>query len=128
MKLPRAGKGGPHRQAGGNGEGPGRGTWCQGGPEVPSGAHFFVCRTPPAGVQIKQPMSQATILLLVAGAAVVAAVGYLVARARSPKEEPVFNFKCPNCHRKLRFRARQSGHRGACPQCKQALVFPPVGK
>jgi Zn-finger nucleic acid-binding protein len=42
-------------------------------------------------------------------------------------EEPVLTFACPRCKRKLRFRQRQAGHRGACPRCKGDFTFPLSG-
>jgi hypothetical protein len=33
-------------------------------------------------------------------------------------------FNCPQCHRKLRYRPRQSGHFGRCPTCRKPVLFP----
>jgi DNA-directed RNA polymerase subunit RPC12/RpoP len=33
-------------------------------------------------------------------------------------------FNCPQCHRKLRYRSRQSGHYGRCPTCRKPVLFP----
>lgn len=41
-------------------------------------------------------------------------------------EDPSHLFNCPGCKRKLRYRESQVGHKGKCPQCGKALVFPPV--
>jgi hypothetical protein len=62
------------------------------------------------------------VIVLVGGAAVV----FVAARARRPKEEPVQHFKCPSCRRKLRYRSNQAGHKGMCPLCKQHLTFPAI--
>jgi hypothetical protein len=43
---------------------------------------------------------------------------------RSGREEPVYHFSCPGCRRRLKFRARQAGHRGMCSNCKTNLEFP----
>ncbi len=51
---------------------------------------------------------------------------FMLLRRRKPKEEPVYHFNCPNCKRRLRYRAAQIGHSGQCPQCKGALKFPAV--
>jgi hypothetical protein len=71
-------------------------------------------------------MSQTVIILLVVGVAAVIGVVVLIVRSRPPKEEPVFYFNCPNCRRKLRYRSKQIGRHGACPQCKTTFQFPGV--
>jgi hypothetical protein len=45
-------------------------------------------------------------------------------RLRSNREEPVYHFNCPGCRRRLKFLARQAGHRGMCANCKTNLEFP----
>jgi hypothetical protein len=60
------------------------------------------------------------LLLLAAGG------GFVYWRMRANREEPVYHFRCPSCKRKLRYFARQVGHRGMCGNCKQQLTFPPV--
>jgi hypothetical protein len=52
--------------------------------------------------------------------------GFVYWRMRAGREEAVYHFRCPNCKRKLRYFARQVGHRGMCGNCKQQLIFPPV--
>jgi hypothetical protein len=47
-------------------------------------------------------------------------------RFRTPKEEETYHFRCPGCLRKLRYVARQVGHKGECSYCKQAITFPPL--
>jgi hypothetical protein len=42
----------------------------------------------------------------------------------SAKEEPVYHFSCPGCRRRLKYLARQAGHRGMCSNCKTNLEFP----
>jgi hypothetical protein len=64
-------------------------------------------------------------------ALVVVAVGacfgiFLWMRNRPPKEEPVYYHQCANCKRRLRYRGRQAGHRGACPRCRNEFLFPPI--
>ncbi len=69
-------------------------------------------------------MSPILIILLVA-LAVGGAVGvYFYVRPRAVEEEPVLYFQCPQCRRKLRYRRRQAGHKGACPRCKSGISFP----
>jgi hypothetical protein len=60
----------------------------------------------------------AVALLLVAGG------GVLVLRARRPREEPVCNFDCPHCGRKLRYRGQKAGKAGMCPLCREPLIYP----
>jgi hypothetical protein len=59
-------------------------------------------------------------LLLAAGG------GVLVVRTRRPSEEPVCNFECPHCGRKLRYHGRKMGRAGICPLCRQPLTYPPL--
>jgi hypothetical protein len=64
-------------------------------------------------------------ILLVAVALLLAAGGgVLVLRARKPREEPVCNFECPHCGRKLRYRGQKAGKAGICPLCRKPLVYP----
>jgi len=64
-------------------------------------------------------------IILAVFVVVVAVGGLLVVRGRRrPKEEPVLHFKCPNCRRRLGYKARQAGHKGQCPQCKRPITFP----
>jgi transcription initiation factor IIE alpha subunit len=67
----------------------------------------------------------AAAVLLLAGAA------FLVWRSRARRaaqDEAVHHFLCPGCGRRLRFRAKQVGHKGQCSHCGKDLVFPPVSK
>ena len=62
------------------------------------------------------------IVILLAGAN-----SYILWRRRPSKIiEPIYHFQCPGCRRKLKYRARQVGNQGMCPQCRQRWVFPPV--
>jgi hypothetical protein len=69
-----------------------------------------------------------TILLVVIPVLLLAAGGGFVYwwRMRGERQEEVYHFRCPACKRKLRYVARQVGHRGMCGNCKQPLTFPPV--
>ena len=40
------------------------------------------------------------------------------------KEEVVHHFRCPSCKRKLKYFARQVGHKGMCGSCREHFVFP----
>jgi LPXTG-motif cell wall-anchored protein len=72
-------------------------------------------------------VSTTTTWLILVGAAAMLAVGIILfTRLRKPQEEPVYHFRCPGCRRKLKYRARQAGHRGMCPQCRQQWTFPAV--
>lgn len=62
---------------------------------------------------------------LTAGAVIALAGGYFLwTRLRAATEEPMYHFRCPGCDRRLRYRARQVGHRGECSNCGQQLFFP----
>ncbi len=62
---------------------------------------------------------------VVVGIVLVAAGVWVVRkRTRAKPEEPFLHLRCPKCKRRLRYLARQAGHRGLCPTCKGALTFP----
>jgi hypothetical protein len=42
------------------------------------------------------------------------------------KEEEYYHFRCPGCKHKLKYLARQVGHRGMCGNCKEQFTFPPL--
>jgi hypothetical protein len=72
------------------------------------------------------------VTLIVVGVIVLGIVlgggGYLFVRLRGPKEEPDYHFQCPKCRRRLRYKAKQVGRKGQCPQCGETLTFPPISK
>jgi len=72
-------------------------------------------------------MTTTDVLLVLGGVAVVAVVAWVYLRGRTPTEEPFYHFRCPGCRRRLRYRARQVGHKGECSHCGRGLTFPPVG-
>jgi hypothetical protein len=47
-------------------------------------------------------------------------------KGRSPKEEEFYHFRCSGCLRRLRYVARQVGHRGKCGHCQHVFHFPPI--
>jgi hypothetical protein len=54
-----------------------------------------------------------------------AAIGVVVYRRKySKEEEEELHFQCPCCSRRLRYRPKQAGHKGACPRCRESFVFP----
>jgi hypothetical protein len=57
-------------------------------------------------------------LVLVAGGCLV------LLRGRKLQEEPVCNFHCPHCERKLRYRGEKAGKRGLWPLCRRPLTYP----
>jgi DNA-directed RNA polymerase subunit RPC12/RpoP len=59
----------------------------------------------------------------------IAAGGYVwwVRRREGPDEE-TYHFRCTRCRRRLRYVARQVGHKGACSHCGQILTFPPISQ
>jgi hypothetical protein len=58
-------------------------------------------------------------------AALFAAVGYaLRVRDRRPPEEPTRRCHCPRCRERFSYLASQAGRSGACPRCKQGIIFP----
>jgi hypothetical protein len=73
-----------------------------------------------------------TALILVAGAIIaLAGGGYLFLRLKDRRraaEEAFHHFRCPGCRRRLRFHARQVGHKGKCSHCGHDVIFPPVSQ
>jgi DNA-directed RNA polymerase subunit RPC12/RpoP len=50
---------------------------------------------------------------------------YRQRRSRSPIfEDEVFHFRCPQCKRKLGFRARTAGKEVMCPGCRRMVLLP----
>jgi hypothetical protein len=45
-------------------------------------------------------------------------------RGRRSAEPEFYYFRCPACKRKLRYLARQAGHKGMCNSCKGQFTFP----
>jgi hypothetical protein len=70
--------------------------------------------------------------VVIGGVVLALAVGaYLVLLMRwrrGPTEGAFLHFRCPGCKRRIRFRARQSGHTGQCSHCGAKLTFPPAAK
>lgn len=65
-----------------------------------------------------------TMVFLVVAAVAGSGFGYRWWQGRKPKEDPVFHLRCPKCRRRLRYRARQAGRTGMCPQCRTRITFP----
>jgi hypothetical protein len=69
--------------------------------------------------------------LLVGAAALALAAGGCLLLMRWQKDaaaEPFLHFRCPDCKRRLRFRASQSAHAGQCSRCGCKLTFPPASQ
>jgi hypothetical protein len=96
-------------------------------PPTPERAWVYPLRPGLPGGSLRHNMQPVTIIVIIGVVLIAAAVVYLVVRSRRPKEEPYHHFNCPNCRRRLRYRERQVGHPGQCPQCKSPLVFPSIG-
>ena len=63
-----------------------------------------------------------------AGPIFLAAAGaFFFVRLRKSGGEAVYHFRCPGCKRKLRYHARQVGHRGMCSHCSQSCRANPPG-
>jgi hypothetical protein len=71
-------------------------------------------------------------LVLVAGAIIaLAGGGYLFMRLQGRRREAAaafHHFRCPGCQRRLRFNARQVGHKGECAHCGHEVTFPLVSQ
>jgi LPXTG-motif cell wall-anchored protein len=67
----------------------------------------------------------ATTWTLIVGIPLIIAVGaFLFFRRRTPRQLPIYYFRCPGCKRKLKYFARQAGHKGMCSNCKEPFIFP----
>jgi hypothetical protein len=73
-------------------------------------------------------MDDMTLILILVAVGLTAGGGFYFLRLRKGKAEPLHYFRCPGCHHKLRYRARQVGHKGMCNNCKEPLIFPPVAR
>ena len=62
--------------------------------------------------------------------ALAAGVAYWPYRRRWLREAAAsfHHFRCPSCKRRIRFLARQVGHRGECSNCGKPVTFPPVSQ
>jgi hypothetical protein len=69
-------------------------------------------------------MDSLVIIIVAIVALLAAAIGLVVYLRRRPEEEEDLHFQCPSCSRRLRYRAKQAGHQGACPRCRETFVFP----
>jgi LPXTG-motif cell wall-anchored protein len=54
--------------------------------------------------------------------------GFFLLRRKRVVEEPTYHFNCPQCRRRLKYRAHQAGKKGGCPLCKHNFTFPLVPK
>jgi hypothetical protein len=72
-------------------------------------------------------VTSGVIVLLAAGGC----LGFLLVRRRGrrrDKARAVHHFRCPGCKRRLRFSARQVGHKGKCSNCGHDVTFPLVSQ
>ena len=70
-----------------------------------------------------------TVVVVVLGVAAVLVVGVVLFLRRRPKEDDTFyHFRCPKCKRRLRYLARQVGHKGKCSNCLGDVLFPPISQ
>ena len=49
---------------------------------------------------------------------------FLFQKLRKPNEDATRYFRCPSCHSKIRYLARQAGHQAMCASCRQRFTFP----
>jgi hypothetical protein len=69
-----------------------------------------------------------THLLILGAIAILGVGGYLLVRMQAPKEVRFDHFLCPGCKHRLRYEARQVGHKGKCSHCGHLLSFPPTSE
>jgi DNA-directed RNA polymerase subunit RPC12/RpoP len=78
-------------------------------------------------------MTETTTLVVLAVAVVLLAGGlafWLLRRKgqHQATDTTVHHFRCTKCKRRLRFQARQVGHKGKCSHCGSLVIFPPVSQ
>jgi hypothetical protein len=88
----------------------------------------FVLPSLDKGDRVSATMSILAAILCVMVVALIVANGYVYWRSRPRPAEPIYHFNCPNpnCRQRLRYRARQVGHPGMCPRCKERWNFPAI--
>jgi hypothetical protein len=73
-------------------------------------------------------MDSTVVVIIVIAVLAVGIGGWMFMRGRRPKEEPYYHFRCGKCKRRLRYQARQVGHKGKCSNCNADVMFPPVSQ
>jgi len=75
-------------------------------------------------------MSTELMIGLIAGAVVIAGgVAFLINMQRTKRKaaaDAFYHMRCDGCQRRLRYRARQVGHKGKCSHCGREITFPPT--
>jgi transcription initiation factor IIE alpha subunit len=70
-----------------------------------------------------------TVVVVVLGAAAILVTGVvLFLRRRGKEDDSFYHFRCPKCQRRLRYLARQVGHKGKCMNCNGDVIFPPISQ
>jgi hypothetical protein len=69
-------------------------------------------------------MSTMSLILGVLIVSIGSAGAFLVLRRRPPRKGAEHCLRCPGCGLRLRYYARQVGHRGMCRNCKESFIFP----
>ncbi len=107
----------------GNGSYPGRYVASGGSGDGDCGGSSFTQRN-----SMWEDQGKMTTLWIAVGVVVMMGASYLFLRWRAGQgggqDDTVYHFKCPSCKRRLRFYGRQVGHKGICPHCRHAVVFP----
>jgi DNA-directed RNA polymerase subunit RPC12/RpoP len=64
------------------------------------------------------------ILLTVAAAAILTAVGVLRRSGRQSVEPATHLYRCPECGQKVRYSAKRAGRDALCPRCRSHWALP----
>jgi ribosomal protein L37AE/L43A len=70
-------------------------------------------------------ITMVVVAVILLGFAVAVGV-FLFQRMRKVDETATRYFRCPGCHSKIRYFARQAGHQAMCGNCRQRFTFPAV--
>ncbi|HEY7313965.1 MAG TPA: hypothetical protein VH643_31740 [Gemmataceae bacterium] len=74
-------------------------------------------------------MDPIVLIILIVAVVLVLGVGVILfLRSRTQPDEGFAHFRCPKCRRRLRYQARQVGHKGKCSNCGGDVLFPPISQ
>jgi DNA-directed RNA polymerase subunit RPC12/RpoP len=68
------------------------------------------------------------LVILAVAAGLITGVALFVRSRRSREDDSFYHFRCPQCQRRLRYVARQVGHKGKCSNCSSEVLFPPIAQ
>jgi hypothetical protein len=74
-------------------------------------------------------MDDTTLVLVIVGVVAVLGISGFAYWWRRPRvDETFYHLRCRGCKRRLRYQARQVGHKGKCSHCGGDVLFPPIAQ